>query len=194
MGKGGRRDGKQLASPARGLLIEVANVEGTESFMTGDTKNTPGALKEQAPVHTHCANFDQGGQSMHMAPRDEDQGLRLDQALAARGLNRSKLAKKVGVSASSAQKWFNALSRGDITESMWHSCARALQAVGIDPADVRPGAKVPSKTAMAALVGPIMAINDRTFLHLLLETLSLEDSSDRETLQSIVKALLMKLS
>lgn len=169
-------------------------MERSECHMTDKTEHSPRHQPVQDLSHAGCDNFDHGGESLQMGPRDEDQGLRLDQALAARGLNRSKLAKKVGVSASSAQKWFNALSRGDITESMWHSCARALQSVGIDPADVRPGAKVPSKTAMAALVGPIMAINDRTVLHLLLETLSLEDSSDRETLQSIVKALLMKLS
>lgn len=168
-------------------------MERIESDMTDKSDYSAGVKPVQMKSHLPCANPALGGESMHMGPRDEDQGTRLDQALAARGLNRSKLAKKAGVSASTCQKWRDSLSRGDITESMWHSCARALQSVGIDPGEVRPGAKVPTKTAMAALMEPIMAINDRTVLNLLLEVLSLEDSSDRETLQSLVKAILARL-
>lgn len=168
------------------MFSEVSDVERSEWRMTDDDEYTPGQMKVQDPVHARCANSTQGGESMHMAPRDEDQGTRFDQALAAHGLNRSKLAKRAGVSASTCQKWKDSLSRGDITDSMWHSCATALITVGIDPSEVRPGSTVPSKTRGRELVGPIMAIADPNMLRLLLELLTIENPSDREMLAAIV--------
>lgn len=161
--------------------------------MTDEKHNTLGNGLVNDSGHTHCANSDQGGQYVHMPPRDEDNGLRLIQALSARNMNKAKLARHAKVSPSTVQKWEAALSRGDITDSMWHSCARALQDIGIDPNEVRPGARAPSKSRGPELIDPIMAINDRGLLNLLLEILTLEDSTDRDFLAKLVNSKIARL-
>jgi hypothetical protein len=198
VGKPERADGVHLQVAVGGVLSEVEPVEGNETFMTGDTKYTDGIAQVQHKVDDTCANFADDRQSLHMTNRDgrggenEDLGLRLDQVLEKHGLNRSKWSRKLGISASAIQKWKNALSAGDMTATTWNTCANALQSVGIDPKEVRPGTDAPSKTAVRVLVEPVMAITDRAMLELLNEVLTLEDSSDREMLRLIVKALLSK--
>lgn len=122
--------------------------------------------------------------------RDVDEGLRLDQVLSAHNLNRAKLAKKLGLAASTIQKWRDSLSRGDIKAGSWNSLCRALMAVGIDPREVRPNTEIPTKTHAAALIPPLMAINDRNVLQLLLDVLEIEDHNDREALLAIVRVKL----
>lgn len=145
-------------------------------------------------MHTHCKDVSSHGESAVMArPETEHDGTRLDRALAGHGLNRSKLAKKWGVAGSTVQKWYDALRDGTITDSMWHSCASALQKVGIDPSEVRPGASVPTRTRAAGLIDPIMSVDSPAVLTLLREVLDLESEDDRETVRKLVNAKLKKL-
>lgn len=171
----------------------TSDVERIERDMTDFTKHTPGAFDVQEKAHVRCANSDHGGQSVHMAPREENLGDRLDQVLAAHGLNRARLAKKAKVSPSTTQKWVDALRRGDITASSWHSCARALIAAGIDPNEVRPGAPTPTKSRMAELLPLLMEVSDPATLSLMLELLTVESDDDREALAVYLRTALRKL-
>lgn len=161
--------------------------------MFGATEDTPSNYIVQDPlnekVHDPCAGTLKGRESGAMA-REENEGLRLDQVLAAHGLNRAKLAKRLNLAPSTIQKWRDSLSRGDMKPGSWNSCARALSAVGIDPKEVRPSAEVPTKTNVATLIPPLMAIADRRTLELMQAFLELDDPSDREALLAIVRVKL----
>lgn len=162
--------------------------QASECRMSDTRYDTPRNLPSQQEVQSTCAKNEHGGESVHMAAH-EDEGQRLDQALAARGLNRSKLAKRAGVSASTCQKWYDALSRGDITDSMWQSCANALRIVGIDPREVRPGAEdFGNQQSATSLVDPIMSIHDQSTLRLLFSLLTIEDRGQRAMLLAIVNS------
>ena len=166
--------------------------DGTVLTMTGGEQNTPFEYTVQEKVNDTsndiCVPPRNARESGAMAR--EDEGARLDQALAAHNLNRAKLAKKLGLAASTVQKWRDSLTRGDIKPGSWNSCARALMSVGIDPREVRPGAEVPTKTHAAALIPPLMAITDRSVLSLILDILEIEDNNDRAALLAIVRVKL----
>lgn len=125
--------------------------------------------------------------------KEERGGERLDRVLKAHGLNRSKLAEKTGVAASTVQKWYNALQKNNISDESWRSCAHALQRVQVDPDDVRPGVPVPTRTRAADLIDPILNLESKEFLSLILEVLTLDSEDDRETIQKLVKNRLQKI-
>jgi len=120
-----------------------------------------------------------------------DEESRLDIVLAQHRLNRSKLAKLAKVSASTVQKWNDALIRGDMSATSWQSCVAALREAGIDPAEVRPGIEVPTEIRIADLIAPIVNIESRETLRLILDVLSL-DNHHREIIVAIVKAELAR--
>lgn len=165
--------------------------------MSGVENDSAQYLPRQQEVHNTvdavCAPARNARESALMAPREENLGDRLDQVLAAHGLNRARLAKKAKVSPSTTQKWVDALRRGDITASSWHSCARALIAAGIDPNEVRPGAPTPTKSRMAELLPLLMEISDPPTLSLMLELLTVESDDDREALAVYLRTALRKL-
>lgn len=160
--------------------------------MVDDSDNTPANALSQAPVHSICEKPVTGRESAPMA-KEEKGGDRLDRVLSAHGLNRNKLAKRVGLATSTAQKWRDALQRGDISDESWRSCANALIRVGIDPGDVRPGVPVPTRTRAAELVGPILNIESREVLNLILAVLSLDLEDDRDTVRELVNNKLKKI-
>lgn len=163
--------------------------------MMSDTENTVSHSGPQQKTHTACALPAKGRESVEMG-KDENEGQRLDQVLAGHGLNRAKLAKIAKVGASTVQGWFEALRRGDITDSTWHKLARALQAANINPNEVRPTAEIPTKTRAAELVPALLDIverKDRGLINFMLELLTVEDANDRDTLVAILRSALRKL-
>lgn len=159
--------------------------------MGGDENNATWHTESQAKSTTACAPSANSRESPQMS-RDENLGTRLDQVLSSHGINRAKLAKIAGVGASTVQNWFHQLQRGEITESVWHKLARALQAANIDPSEVRPGAEVPTKSNAAMLIPRVMDIDDREFLTLSLELLTVAGQADRDAIVAVIRSKLRK--
>ena len=170
-----------------GAVVTMSSVENdSEHYLLGQAK-------VHSQVDAVCPPAQKARESMAMGSKEEDLGVRLDMVLASHGLNRTRLAKKAKVSPSTCQKWKDSLTRGDITASSWHSCARALIAAGIDPNEVRPGAPTPTKSRMAELLPLLMEVSDPATLSLMLELLTVESDDDREALAVYLRTALRKL-
>lgn len=174
-------------------------MEGTVEFMTGDTNHTSRYTETQeksvSDEYASCERDADARNSGEMG-KEISEGDRLDQVLAGHGMNRSRLAAVSGVGATTLQGWYNALQKGTITDKVWGKLARALQAAGIDPKEVRPSAAVPGKTKPEEVMPALLDIiqrRDRAMLTLALELLTVEDPGSRFLLVSLVRSAIDKL-